>query len=304
MKKKLLIAFAVLVVLFIAAAAILPMFFKDAIAARVKAEINKRVNATVNFSDLSLTLLTSFPKLTLSLSDLSVTGINEFAGQPLANVKSLNVKLSLWDVIGGGKTTISSITLDRPDVNVIVLKSGKANYDIAKPEPAGNENQPSSFSLAVQSYAITGGRLSYDDRAGGLKFYLDNLNHRGTGDFTSDLFTLVTKTTAEHANLWQAGVKYLSDARVALDSNLQMDLKNYKFTAKDSVLSLNELKLALDGFVAMPGKDIDVDLKWSAPQNDFKNFMSLIPGVYREGFKDVVASGALAMNGFVKGRYT
>src|SRR6185295_5219312 len=98
MKKKLLIALAVFIVLFVAAAAILQMFFKDAIAARVKAEINKRVNATVNFSDLSLTLLTSFPRLTLSISDLSVTGINEFAGQPLATARSLDLKLRLWDV--------------------------------------------------------------------------------------------------------------------------------------------------------------------------------------------------------------
>src|SRR5262249_16218817 len=152
--------------------------FKDAIAARVKAEINKRVNATVNFTDLNLTLLTSFPRLTLSIDNLSVTGINEFAGQPLATVRTLNVKLRLWDVIGGGKTTISSITLDQPIVSVIVLKNGKANYDIAKPEPAGNESEPSSFAMAIQSYAINGGRLWYDDRGGGLKFTLENLNHR------------------------------------------------------------------------------------------------------------------------------
>jgi uncharacterized protein involved in outer membrane biogenesis/vacuolar-type H+-ATPase subunit H len=303
MKKKLLIAFAGLVVLFVAAAVVLPMFFKDAIATKVKAEINKRVNATVNFSDLSLTLLTSFPRMTVSLSDLSVTGINEFAGQPLANTKSLNLELSLWDLIGG-KTTINSITLDSPVVNVIVLKNGKANYDIMKPEPPGSENEPSSFSMAVQSYAINDGRVSYDDRAGGLKFTLDNVDHSGSGDFTTDLFTLVTKTTVERANLWQGGVRYLTDTKTTLDSNLHVDLKNYKFTAKESVLALNELKLNLDGFVAMPGKDIDVDLEWSAPQNDFKNFMSLVPGVYREGFDDVVASGALAMNGFVKGRYT
>jgi len=304
MKKKLLIVLAALVGLFVVAAAVLPMFFKDAIAARVKAEVNKRVNATVEFSDLSLTLLTSFPRLTLAIEDLSVTGIKEFAGQKLASAESLNLKLSLWDVIGGKKTTISSITLDRPDVNVIVLKNGKANYDIVKPEPEAATSEPSSFALAVQSYAIKSGRLAYDDRKGGLKFTLDNVNHSGTGDFTSDLFTLVTKTTADRANLWYGGMKYLSDTRAALDSNLQMDLANFKFTAKDSVLSLNELKLALDGWLAMPGKDIDVDLKWSAPQNDFKNFMSLIPGVYRDGFKDVVASGTLAMNGFVKGRYT
>src|SRR5262245_11630099 len=98
MKKKLLIALAALLLLFIAAAVFVPMFFKDAITTRVKAEINKRVNATVNFSDLSLSLLTSFPRLKLSLSDLTVTGVNEFAGYKLADIKALHVKLSLWDV--------------------------------------------------------------------------------------------------------------------------------------------------------------------------------------------------------------
>jgi hypothetical protein len=46
-----------------------------------------------------------------------------------------------------------------------------------------------------------------------------------------------------------------------------------------------------------------MDLKFNAKQNEFKNFISLIPGVYSESFKDVQTSGLLAFNGFVKGVY-
>lgn len=300
--KTLFIVFAGLVGLVVIAAAMLPLFFKDAIAARVKAEVNKSVNATVNFSGFGLTFLTSFPSLTLSVEDLSVVGIEEFAGQRLASAKSFNLTLSLWNLIGGNTTTTTSVTLDRPDVHIVVLKDGKANYDIAK--PAAPESEPSSFSLALQSYAIRNAAVSYEDRSSGLRMALENLNHRGTGDFTSDVFTLVTTTTADRWNMWYAGVKYLSGVRATLDSNLRMDLPRATFTVKDSLLTLNELGLGVDGWVAMPGKDIDVDLKWSVKKNDFKNFLSLVPGVYREGFRDVSAQGAVALNGFAKGTFT
>jgi hypothetical protein len=52
----------------------------------------------------------------------------------------------------------------------------------------------------------------------------------------------------------------------------------------------------------MPDTNIDMDLKFSAAKSDFKNFISMIPAVYSDNFKDVKSSGKMAFDGFVKGR--
>ena len=46
-------------------------------------------------------------------------------------------------------------------------------------------------------------------------------------------------------------------------------------------------------------EDINMDISFNAKQSEFKNFMSLIPGIYSEQFKDVQSKGKLAFKGFV-----
>jgi hypothetical protein len=53
----------------------------------------------------------------------------------------------------------------------------------------------------------------------------------------------------------------------------------------------------------MPTDDIKMDIKFDARKNEFKNFLSMVPGVYREGFKDLKSSGTLSLKAFVKGTY-
>src|SRR6476659_2586344 len=112
--KKILIVIAIIFLLIIAAAILIPILFKDKIVAKAKEEINKSLNAKVNFSNFSLTLIKSFPNLTFCMDAFCITGINEFEGDTLTSIKSLEVKLNIWDVIGGSQMKIKSISLDQP----------------------------------------------------------------------------------------------------------------------------------------------------------------------------------------------
>ncbi|WP_448635504.1 hypothetical protein [Pedobacter panaciterrae] len=62
LKKISIVVIGLFVVLFAAAAAI-PLFFKKEIDAKIKSSINESVNAKVDFKDLDLTLIRSFPNL-------------------------------------------------------------------------------------------------------------------------------------------------------------------------------------------------------------------------------------------------
>ena len=41
-------------------------------------------------------------------------------------------------------------------------------------------------------------------------------------------------------------------------------------------IAVNALKLNLEGFIQLDGDNINMDLKYAAPQNNFKNFLSYI----------------------------
>jgi hypothetical protein len=58
--KKIVISFAVVLLLLVGAVVAVPFLFKDKINAAVKAAINENVNAKVDYGDFSLSLIRSF----------------------------------------------------------------------------------------------------------------------------------------------------------------------------------------------------------------------------------------------------
>ena len=102
-------------------------------------------------------------------------------------------------VINDETYEIRSVNLDEPTIYAKVLKSGKTNWDIMKPDSAttATDTAKTSFKVALQKYSIEKGNITYDDAS--LNFFMqaENLNHTGKGDFTQDLFTLNTQSDIE-----------------------------------------------------------------------------------------------------------
>ncbi len=304
MMKKIVIGIAIVIGLLILSAILIPVLFKGKITSLVKEEINKNLEATVDFSSVSLSFFKKFPSLSLTINDLSIAGKEEFANDTLAALKEITVGVNFWNVITGNRISINSIFIDKPRIHVIVLENGKANYMIVKEDTAATgTEEPSAFKVKLKEYSIKDGWLSYDDRSLGFRMILDNLQHKGNGDFTSDFFTLNT-STASIADLWYTGIKYLSSVQTDIKADLDMDMKNMRFTFKQNEIKLNELVFGLDGWLSMPDEKINMDLKYEARKSEFAHFISLIPGMYTDNFKDLKSSGTLEAKGFVKGIYS
>ncbi len=303
MFKKILLVLGILLLLILGAAVLLPIIYKDKIVALVKEEVNKNIKAKVDFGEFDLTLLSSFPDFNIKIDQLRVIGLAPFEGDTLVSTDRLSLTIDVMTVIKGGRIDIKSISLEKAFLNLIVLKDGRANWDIVKEnssktaEPA----EPSRFNIALRNYRLTDSRVSYDDASMNFAMTLNAVNHEGNGDFTQDLFVLNTNTEAAAADLWYGGVKYLHRVNTRLKADLNMDMPNMKFTFKENELQLNELIIGMDGWVAMPKENIDMDLNFIARKNEFRNFLSMIPGVYREGFKDLKSAGTLELKAFVKG---
>ena len=51
-------------------------------------------------------------------------------------------------------------------------------------------------------------------------------------------------------------------------------------------------------------QNIDLELSLSAPQNDFRNLLSMVPNAYIEGYENVKADGSFEFSANAKGRYS
>ena len=188
-KKVIKIALISLLVL-IALAFAAPYLFKNQIVNLVKKEINKKINAKVDFKDVNISLFRHFPKVAVGLDELQVIGTGLFAADTLIAAKRLDAALNIMSVIQGTDMTIYSLFVESPRIHVIVNKDGFKNWDIMKPDTVvAATTSGKSFKMALQQYAVHNAYISFKDETAALGTEIFNLNHEGSGDFTSGQFT-------------------------------------------------------------------------------------------------------------------
>lgn len=307
MKKALKITALVLIILMAIAFAI-PLLFKKQITELVKKEINKSLTAKVDFADVRLSLFRHFPKLSISLDDLTVIGTDEFANDTLIATKNLDASVNLVSVIKGKDIKVSGVYLQSPRIHALVNKSGKANWDITKADSsasASSDTTASAFKMTLQKYEIKDGYIFYKDESSDMSAEISGLNHEGSGDFTQDEFILSTATKADAANFTYAAIPYLANTKTSIGADIKIDNKTNTYTFKTDDIELNNLKVSADGsFQLVNDSTYNMDIKFKSPSNDFKDILSLIPAVYKTDFDKIKTSGSALFNGFVKGTYS
>ncbi|MDY0103518.1 MAG: AsmA-like C-terminal region-containing protein [Lentimicrobium sp.] len=306
--KKFLKILTVVVLAILLAMVALPFVFKGKIVEAIKKEANKSLNAKLDFDGVSLSLFRDFPNLSVGLKDLSVVGIDDFKQDTLAYIHDLNFTLNLRSVINGDSYEIKKVSLEEPYFKFKVLADGRANWDIMKPSAdtvVSVEEAPSApFRAALKSMNVTDGTLIYEDATLPMLMLLQGTELDLSGDLTADYTELMTALTAKSITVDYDGIRYMNNSTGSLNAKIGADLVAWKFSFPDAKLTVNDLALTAQGFFAMPDVGYDMDIRFEAPQNTFKNFLSLVPAIYSKDFASVQTNGNLALSGFVKGLYS
>lgn len=306
--KKILKIVAIVIGLLLLTAVALPFVFKSKIVGIVTEEVNKNINAKVKFSDdIGFSILKSFPDFTLTMKNIEVVGIEEFEFDTLFAVNKLEVSMDLMSVINGGQIKIRNVYLNQPRIHAIVLSNGKANWDIAKPSADTTKtettSEPAKFDVLLKKLEIENAYISYNDKVGNMSSEIDGMNYTLKGDFNQDIFSMNHDLDIAKLTYAMANINYLSKVHTTFKAEIEANQKENKYTFKDNEFGLNDLIFKMDGFVQMAGNDVNMDLKYAAKKNDFKDFLSLIPAIYSSSFKDIQSKGKLAFDGFAKGTF-
>lgn len=278
-----------------------PMFVRGRVVGLVEAELDRQLGATVRFDEVSLSLLTHFPDVTVGVRGLKVVGEAPFEGVELASVDELSLTLDLMSVVAGSRVELERLAVVRPRLNVIVDAEGRSNTDILPASGGAGSGEGSSYDLALKDYAIEDLELVYDDRAAGRRLRLTDLDHRGQAAITSERTAVETRTDIADIALVDGGVDLLRNVRLGWDLNADIEQPSGKITLRDNRLALNDLVVSATGTVAPAGDDLQLDLTFEALETSFKSLLSLVPAVYSDGFESMVSEGTLALNGHVRG---
>ncbi|MFC4871174.1 AsmA-like C-terminal region-containing protein [Negadavirga shengliensis] len=305
MKKFAFTIFVILALLLVAMVAV-PFIFKDKILAKIDQEIASTVNAQVyyDYDQISLSVFRRFPNIAATVREFGIRGNPPFQNDTLVHVGSLQVDFNLWSVIFDDYPTLTGIHLNDGSMYIKVLEDGTANYDIMYESNSEEvSTEPSEFRMGVDVIEVNRLSFIYDDRETDFFMALSDMDLAGRADFTLDVYDLLAKGRGNIVMMSHEGTEYLTNKVITLDSKINVDLEKMVFGFENASLALNDFGFGLDGHVAMPTEDIEMDIRFYGEDNTFKSVLSLVPGIYTDSFQGLRTSGEMDFSGFVKGIY-
>ena len=286
----------------------IPFAFQGQIKDMVKVFINQNLNAKVEFSDVSLSFIKSFPQAQVAVNDLLITNFEPFKDETFASVKDVTFTMSIKELFkkpSEGPVVVNSIYVNEALLTLKNDKFGNSNYNIIKEDNnnASADKETSSLGFDIEDYQIKNSALTYIDDPSKTIMHITNLNHEGHGAFSTNTSELDTKSEA-NVSFNIDSINYLINNKVKLDAVIGMDLSHSKYTFKQNKAFINELPLHFDGFVKLLENGQDIDITFENPESDFKNFLAVIPKEYSKNLDGIKTSGLFKVKGAVKGKVT
>ncbi len=285
---------------------ILPFAFKGKILKMAQEGASSSVNAKISFDDdLNLSLIRNFPNLSVGVNNLKVIGVDSFKHDTLFSAPEIRMTIDIASVLGGNQPiSIRRIYLKQPRLNVVVLKSGKANYDIAKPDTTTkveDTTKSAPIALKLKDVEIEDGNISYNDQSMGFEMVSGGSNLMLQGDFANNVFVMNTELGSKNLNMSYGGLTLVSKSVLDVKTNIDVDLNKMRFAIKDIAVKMNELPLNAKGWLQMNQHNMDMDFAINAPTSDFKAFLSVVPGCFTKDFANVKTSGKMGIKFGIKG---
>src|SRR5690554_847808 len=287
----------------------IPFVFQSKITEIVKQTINENLNANVEFSNVNLSFIRSFPQAQVNVTDLLISNFEPFKDETLASAKSISLDMSIKELFkkaSEGPIVINEIYLDEALITLKTNERGETNFDIfkdAENKPETAQDTSKGFTLDVKDYAIDNSALTYLDESSNMAFYITELNHSGKGTFSGEVSQLDTKTSAR-VSLKMDSTEYLSNNDIKLDALIGLDVVNKKYTFKENKAYINQLPLKFQGYVKLLEEGQEIDISFENPGSDFRDFLAVIPKTYSKNLDQVETTGNFKIKGVIKGNIT
>lgn len=282
---------------------IVPKVYHEELEKMALEKINGQVKAKVSFAHLHASVWNNFPDLTIIIEDISVAPANRTAADTLLTASEISLSIDTWDFLVDGHIGLKSISVKDPLVNAHVFRNGSNNFSLLVADSSEKEAPTdSTFSMHLQKVEVVNGYVSWLDETTDTRMLASNVSFKGKGEFSDKVYDLITELQANEVLLQYHGDQYFSDKDIALNLLLTVDRVRNQFRIKESRASVNAFTFNLDGEVALKPQGIALNCKFSSPQAEFKDVLSLA-SFFKNNLTGIQAEGKVDFNGFIKGTY-
>ena len=310
--KKTGVIFLILFIIIVVSTLVFPVLFKDKLREAAQNTLNSKLNAKVEFSDFKLSVLKSFPKISLTMNRVLVTGLNEYKNDTLLFVPEMNSRVALFSVFNKSGLVINDLLLQNALLNLVSTEKS-ANWDIAIESGSQDnlsdqfsseeEKTAESFQIQLEKISIKNAIFRYRDLAAEMEILSDNINLDVNGNLYGTNANLIIAGVLGNFNISYGGINYLSKVKVKTQSVVAVDYEAMNFSFQEGEFVLNNLPLLVTGSFNIPSDSMHFDLKLNSKTTEFDNILALFPGDYQKYISDFETSGKTNIVGQINGSY-
>ncbi|MEP7266858.1 MAG: AsmA-like C-terminal region-containing protein [Saprospiraceae bacterium] len=278
----------------------IPFIYRGKIDGIVKTESNKRINGKLDYSDLDISLLKSFPNLGLNINNLS---LEDSSQNLLFRADRLDLSFDLKKLLFSGftKLDLKKIELTHPVLNSFIDKSGSYNLTSLLKESSPSTSNTLNLETNLDKIIITEGQVSHIDSSSFYSISLNHLKSISTGKVNNGMLNMFLNNDLDSFSYNFNGIEYLRNIKANWTASLQLDLNSNDWVLNENKLSLNALKANIDGDITSLSGAQFFNLNIMTPQNDLKQLISILPSIWRKQFDNLQAGGSFDLNATIHG---
>lgn len=280
---------------------IVPYIFKDEIRAKIENVANENLNAQLRFDEIGLSAFKHFPALILYAKNVTVVNKDfQLASQNVVSAKTAAVGVNFYSLLKG-KIVLDAVYLDDANLNLEIDAKGKSNFDIVKPSPASADTTQTEFK--IKRVIINKTNISYNDKSAVLKFKVQDLSYKGTGDLSAAYFDLTSTVKIKSFDFNVDGVDYVRNKPINAEIITDIDTKALKFKFERNTVRIKNFPFSFNGHFAFIKGGYDFDLRMQSKNSTLEEMLSIIPPAYDKWREEMLITGNINFRIFARGKY-
>ncbi len=260
-------------------------------------ELNKHLKSPLTTSEISVSVLSTFPLVSLELKEVSMAD-PLFKNKKLIEAQRLFLGFNLFDVINKNYK-VQLIQLDSGSLNLRLDAKGNQNFNILKSESTQAKSVATPFSFQLNRVGLNRMNLSYDDLSTQTYINVFAQSAEIGGQFTDKEFEMSLKLSGLSNEMRFGSVNMFKDKNLNLNLAFQVNNQTNSYVIKKGEFSVNTLFLHLIGDMKFNKKSSDYNLSFSADKITIQDLISIMPIEVPEKIKAAASQGKV----FFKGKY-
>ncbi len=275
------------------------------------------LNADVQFENVDITFLSTFPTFYLNVNDGVVVSKALEQDSPdfsrtrdtLLRFSTCRMELDPVEYLKTKDLNVAELAFEGVSAYAFVDSAGKANWDIMLPsEPDTTETEflleDYIRSVNIQKVVFHTNRVIYENIPAKQELAFDHLNLDLSGNFRNWKTGMDVTLSFDGLNLRNDTVQLASNLYIGLKTKIDADISENRFDLHSADLHINENLFSISGYVSLPDTDlIDMNICLTGDIPALNLAKQLVPTEYLPVLKEISSDGKLQIGAQVEGTY-